>query len=205
MSARRAVALLTTALVLAIAPRGDAFQPQIIDVRGDALPSRDVTYALFETVHHPEGPVLQITLGLSGMPEAEEGATYTVAFDYGDCGGGRVTYDWNGGGPLSGYAAGLAGTTTKASFWTCHPTATVGRESVYAYTSRDINVTWLDGSLQFWVPLSAGGLTYGTALTNTRACTGQTVFAATTDLRRRTGIDCSADSSPVGRDYVIGG
>ena len=200
-SYRRGIALLSTALVLALAPRGEAFQPQVVDAVGDApTPSRDVTYALFETIDHPvDGPTLQLSLGLRQLPEVEESATYTVAFDHGDCGGGRVTYDWNGGGELA-----FGGTVTKASFWSCHTTATVGRESVYSYVSHEITVTWLSESLQFWVPLSSAGLRPGTALTNTRACTGQTVFGATTDIRRRTGIDCSADSSPTGTDYVVG-
>ncbi|HVE98404.1 MAG TPA: hypothetical protein VNA12_04415 [Mycobacteriales bacterium] len=202
MSLRRSLTLCTAALLLALSARGDAFQPQVVDAAGDApTPSRDIMYALFENYVHPaDGDTLQITLGLNAMPVQGEPATYSVAFEHGDCGGGRVAYDWQGG----GVAAPLTGTATKASFWTCDVTVDAAGESVYAYTEHTITVTWLEGALQFWVPLKVAGLTYGTTLSATRACSGQSFFRATTDLRRRTGIDCSIDSSPRGESYVIG-
>ena len=202
---RRLLLCIAAILLLPFVRPSSAAQPQVVDARGDSpSPASDVQYATFETIDHPvDGRTLQITLGLPAWPQPEEGATYTVAFDYGDCGGGKVTYDWLGGGALSGHEAGLADTTTRATFWSCHEVINAAGQTVYEYESQDITVTWVPEGLQWWVPLSHG-LTEGTRLTNTQACTGQTVVLADDDVRRRTGLDCDRDESPIGSDYVIG-
>lgn len=202
---RRLLLCIAAILLLPFVRPSNAVQPQIVDARGDAAtPAQDVQYATFETIDHPvDGRTLQVTLGLPQWPQPEEGGTYTVAFDYGGCGGGKVVYDWLGGGPLSGHDVGLAETATNATFWSCHPVVNAAGQTIYEYESQEITVTWIPEGLQWWVPLSHG-LAEGTRLTNTQACTGQTVLAADDDVRRRTGIDCGSDSSPIGGDYVVG-
>ncbi|HVE63640.1 MAG TPA: hypothetical protein VNB94_07560 [Mycobacteriales bacterium] len=200
---RRLMPCIAAILLLPFVHPSNAAAPQVVDARGDATPARDVVYATFETIDLPvEGRRLQITLGLAAWPQDEDPGTYTVAFDYGQCGGGKVTYDWLGGGTLE-HELGIGKTATNATFWSCHAVINAAGQTVYEYESQDITVSWLPEGLQWWVPLSHG-LADGVALTRTRACTGRTSVAATDDVRQRSGIDCGVDSSPIGSDYVIG-
>jgi hypothetical protein len=202
---RRMLMCIVALLLLPFVRPSSAMAPQVVDPRGDApSPTRDVLYAMFETIDHPvDGRTLQITLGLPEWPSADEPGTYTVAFDYGTCGGGKVTYDWLGGGALSGHDAGFADTATNATFWSCDEVVNAAGQTVYEYDSQEITVTWIPEGLQWWVPLSHG-LADGVTLSGTRACTGQTVLGFDDDVRRRSGIDCDADSTAIGADYVIG-